>query len=449
MPLKKYNTTSSILEHMQAQRLVNPQSSSTSPKSGSSSCSSPQEKAAQSNESAEKLLLNPSTLADITKLMPSIIEAANSEAVADYSDEVKTFLPIEIKSRLYKIFNQIEREFNLLYAENIKLQQQLCRTKCKNKSFENSSLDDKRSDICNNSSSSSTLVAAPLTNMTQSISPKLSSKPILEKSISQSASLVNFVSSSSLSNQVHANLSNIKVTGEKSNSTTKSAAFLSSKARINNLSFPKFKPNAREFIMQSIKNTSAQIVNKTQNNSSGFNSKHQCSLTGHKDGIWDISCTSIPSHLFCYSNSFNQNNLLNNQNLLIGTASADSTARLWYLNSHSTVQSLQLSSQNQQHSPHQNQLNQSSWSANNYITSQVTNGFCIQQYCGHTGSVNSIRFHPRFFTDATNLILTASGDSQAHIWQCVLSPVNDSFESTSEVDTRTFALRPNGSLKAT
>lgn len=66
-------------------------------------------------------------------------------------------------------------------------------------------------------------------------------------------------------------------------------------------------------------------------------------------------------------------------------------------------------------------------------TNLQTSGFCIQQYCGHTGSVNSIRFHPRFFTDATNLILTASGDSQAHIWQCILSPVNDSLESTSEV----------------
>ena len=329
MPLKKYNTTSSILEHMQTQRLLKPQSSSSSPKSGSSSCSSPPENVAQNNESEEKELLNPSTLADLTKLMPSIIEAASSEAVADYSDEVKTFLPIEIKTRLYKIFTQIEREFNLLYAENVKLQQQLFRNNCKNKSPESYSLDEKRSDTCNNSSSSSTLVAAPLSNTTQSMSPKLTSKPILEKSISQSASLVNFVSSSSL-NQVHPNLSNVKTTVEKSNSTAKSAAFLSSKTRINNLSFPKFKPNAREFIMQSIKNTSAQIVNKTQNNSSGFNSKHQCSLAGHKDGIWDISCMPIPSHLFCCSNSFNQNGLVNNQNLLIGTASADSTARLWY-----------------------------------------------------------------------------------------------------------------------
>lgn len=67
------------------------------------------------------------------------------------------------------------------------------------------------------------------------------------------------------------------------------------------------------------------------------------------------------------------------------------------------------------------------------ISPTETNGFCVQQYCGHTGSVNSIRFHPKFFTDATNLILTGSGDSEAHIWQCVLSPVNNSLESTSEV----------------
>lgn len=108
-----------------------------------------------------------------------------------------------------------------------------------------------------------------------------------------------------------------------------------SKTRINNLSFPKFRPNAREFIMQSIKNTSAQIVNKTQNNSSTTTSKLQCTLSGHKDGIWDINCLSIPTHLFSSTNN-NFNNVTNNQNLLIGTASADSTARLWYLNSHSS-----------------------------------------------------------------------------------------------------------------
>jgi WD40 repeat protein len=166
--------------------------------------------------------------------------------------------------------------------------------------------------------------------------------------------------------------------------------------------------------MQSIKNTSAQIVNKTQNNNGHFNSKFQCTLQGHKDGIWDISCVPIPNSLF--------NNLASNcsHNLLIGTASADSTARLWYLNSQSSSTANNLS----QLSPSQpNQCSQ-------YLAS---NGFSIQQYCGHTGSVNSIRFHPRFFTDAINLILTASGDSQAHIWQCALSPNNDSFESTSEV----------------
>jgi hypothetical protein len=81
--------------------------------------------------------------------------------------------------------------------------------------------------------------------------------------------------------------------------------------------------------MQSIKNTSAQIVNKTQNNNSVFTSKNQYSLSGHKDGIWDINCLSIPTHLF--SNNHNIDSFSNNNNVLIGTASADTTARLWYV----------------------------------------------------------------------------------------------------------------------
>jgi hypothetical protein len=177
--------------------------------------------------------------------------------------------------------------------------------------------------------------------------------------------------------------------------------------------------------MQSIKNTSAQIVNKTQNHHSScqLNAKLQTTLAGHKDGIWDISCVSIPPHLL-----FNQNtsSLLSSQqssshNLLIGTASADSTARLWYFNSHLTN-----SSGNTLSSPNSSLTNTSA-------QTQTSTSFCIQEYSGHSGSVNSIRFHPKFFTEATNLILTASGDCQAHIWQCVLSPISDSLESTSQV----------------
>lgn len=41
---------------------------------------------------------------------------------------------------------------------------------------------------------------------------------------------------------------------------------------------------------------------------------------------------------------------------------------------------------------------------------------CLLQYHGHTGSVNSIRFHP-----LKDLVLTASGDCSAHIWQAVVN----------------------------
>lgn len=41
---------------------------------------------------------------------------------------------------------------------------------------------------------------------------------------------------------------------------------------------------------------------------------------------------------------------------------------------------------------------------------------CLLQYAGHTGSVNSLRFHP-----TKDLILTASGDQTVHIWQAVVN----------------------------
>ena len=74
---------------------------------------------------------------------------------------------------------------------------------------------------------------------------------------------------------------------------------------------------------------------------------------GHKDGIWDISVSRLGHPL-------------------IGTASADKTARIW----------------------------------------GVDSGRCLTFYTGHTGSVNGIAFHP-----TQDLVLTASGDGSAHIWK--------------------------------
>lgn len=62
---------------------------------------------------------------------------------------------------------------------------------------------------------------------------------------------------------------------------------------------------------------------------------------------------------------------------LIGTASADKTARIWGIDS----------------------------------------GKCLAVYAGHTGSVNSISFHP-----TQDLVMTASGDGTAHIWQAAILP---------------------------
>lgn len=73
---------------------------------------------------------------------------------------------------------------------------------------------------------------------------------------------------------------------------------------------------------------------------------------GHKDGVWQVTTkTGQP---------------------IIGTASADHTACVWGIDS----------------------------------------GRGLLQYIGHSGSVNSIKFHP-----TKELVLTGSGDATAHIWQ--------------------------------
>ena len=66
---------------------------------------------------------------------------------------------------------------------------------------------------------------------------------------------------------------------------------------------------------------------------------------------------------------------------VLATASADQTARVWGMHS----------------------------------------GACLLQYHGHSGSVNSVRFHP-----TKELVLTCSGDGTAHIWQCAVNLHNES-----------------------
>ncbi|XP_064613424.1 WD repeat-containing protein 37-like [Liolophura sinensis] len=82
---------------------------------------------------------------------------------------------------------------------------------------------------------------------------------------------------------------------------------------------------------------------------------------GHRDGVWEVS-------------------VARSGHKVLGTASADHSARLWC----------------------------------------VETGLCLLQYLGHSGSVNSIRFHP-----SQDLVVTASGDKTAHIWKAqVTLPTN-------------------------
>lgn len=98
-----------------------------------------------------------------------------------------------------------------------------------------------------------------------------------------------------------------------------------------------------------------------------------CSLVreylGHRDGIWEVAVARPGQPL-------------------IGTASADHCACIW----------------------------------------SVENGRCLLQYQGHSGSVNSIRFHP-----SRDLVLTASGDQSAHVWQAVVT-LEQPLEEEASVD---------------
>lgn len=115
-----------------------------------------------------------------------------------------------------------------------------------------------------------------------------------------------------------------------------------------------------------------------------------CSLIkqfpGHKDGVWEVS--------------------VGRQGLpVIGTASADHSAHIW----------------------------------------SIETTRCLLQYQGHTGSVNSVRFHP-----SKELVLTGSGDWSAHIWQAAVNwdiPKGQSSEEEldddidDKIDTKVPVLR--------
>lgn len=451
MPLKKYNTAGAILANLNPASATSTTTTtnttttaqmSPSPSVSTSTSSSPPEVIKYLNNTNQQQQQQQMNLATQMSSLVDAIEkhaavcVSVSESSGSASDTISrqpncssTQLPAQIKTRLYALFCQIEQEFDALYAENMRLASQLKKQSaeldCSTTTNTNQNNDDE--DALNETKTNNMLNSA---NLNTSLKQPSNAAHLPKSNTQQTNTNTNHTLTSSMSipsglsaNQsITSNPTNIVATSSNPTAATaaKSALF-TSKSRINNLSFPKFKPNAREFIMQSIKNTSAQIVNKTQNNA--LQSKLQCSLSGHTDGIWDINVQAVPSHLI---NNSNFKPSQTNINLLIGTASADSTARLWFLNSQP----------NQTTSNANTSLSSPAGSGTTpppHTSSLISSGFCVQQYCGHSGSVNSLRFHPRFFTDATNLILTASGDCQAHIWQSVLSPFHDSLESTSDV----------------
>ncbi|KAK3853554.1 hypothetical protein Pcinc_039913 [Petrolisthes cinctipes] len=79
---------------------------------------------------------------------------------------------------------------------------------------------------------------------------------------------------------------------------------------------------------------------------------------GHRDGVWDVAVSRVGTPV-------------------LTTASADQTACVW----------------------------------------GIDGGRNLLQYTGHSGSVNSVKFHP-----TQDLILSASGDHTAHIWQAAITP---------------------------
>lgn len=98
---------------------------------------------------------------------------------------------------------------------------------------------------------------------------------------------------------------------------------------------------------------------------------------GHKDGIWEVSVSSNTGT--GYGN-------------IVGTASADRTARLW----------------------------------------SVDTGKCLMRYCGHAGSVNSLQFHP-----CQEMVITASGDMTAHVWSVSQAHITETrqFSDTESGDS--------------
>lgn len=194
--------------------------------------------------------------------------------------EEESILPPEMRSKIWKLFRQIERELEGMYEENIGLQQKV----------------------------------EILTEKLDAIQSG--------KSFSEAGASIDGAESSS------------KLSVKSKASSQLSQLILKPKAK-----------GAGGKTVFSFKGTS----------STGCQLMHH--YNGHSDGVWEVSVSRGDAPL-------------------LATASADRTARLWCIETHS----------------------------------------CVLQYLGHLGSVNSVRFHP-----SEPLLLTASGDNTAHVWKSNVS----------------------------
>ena len=71
----------------------------------------------------------------------------------------------------------------------------------------------------------------------------------------------------------------------------------------------------------------------------------------------------------------------------------------------------------------------------------VDTGNILMKYVGHSGSVNSITFHP-----TEHYACTTSGDTTAHLWRCTMNPASlqrqwNSSNSDAEKTVSSFLIR--------
>jgi len=245
-------------------------------------------------------------------------------------------LPPSLRVRLYELFVQIEREFEVLYAENISLQEKVDTLTAASTAVTPSQIAPPNDNLLQPQTMASTA-----TNTSILGNPNQQTQPINNNTVSGSMCM--------------------PLTPAAATSTTTTPLGLGLGPSSNKMSRALYAHKLRTHT-----NKLKQQTNKIMSNLKGPPALLNCTplrrYTGHRDGIWEVSVSRMRLPI-------------------LGTASADHTAIIWGMHS----------------------------------------GQALLQYTGHAGSVNSLRFHP-----TKELVLTASGDGTAHIWQCAVHLTNES-----------------------